>query len=139
MDWHNNWFFSRNISDKNFSEIPEDAIPFDFNKNGIADMDKINGEGVWGDECIIYHPFELEESHCTSFGTCPDNWLGWYLNGEKVCSLETSGNGNFITADYVYILLIYLREKICWQSIFNATKTGNSHCKNFQIRLLRLK
>ena len=125
MDWHNNWFFSRNISDKNFSEIPEDAIPFDFNKNGIADMDKINGEGVWGDECIIYHPFELEESRCTSFGTCPDNWLGWYLNGEKVCSLETSGNGNFITADScVYfidipkgknLLAIHLQRNKNWQ------------------------
>lgn len=97
MDWHKNWFFSGSLNGECFSCIPEDAEKFDFDSDCSADMEKIGKiAGKYGDECVIYHVFEMPTARTVNFSCCTENWISWYLNGQIVCNSGFSGNDRLI-------------------------------------------
>lgn len=76
--------------------VPAGAVRFTLDKDWKSDLDKVSGKKRQvKDKCVVYNEFSLKEDCDLGFGMGADWWFDVYLNGEKIYSTESKGNGKF--------------------------------------------
>ncbi len=88
------WLATRHLDDGYLMTQAPDCKAFRLDDKGVIDMESLFGTCQGKEECIVYNRFTLPEDKKLGFGIGADWWFEAYLNGKKIWSTMTTGNGS---------------------------------------------
>ncbi len=88
------WSVTRQDNDAYLAVEAPDSKTFRLGDKGVIDLETLFGTCKGKEECIVYNRFTLPEDKKLGFGVGVDWWFEAYLNGKKIWSTMTTGNGS---------------------------------------------